>query len=85
MVAISNLIHFETLLQNATDIIAKIESYFITKYEKKFILQNASVFYHKIGQSLQNAINLLLQNATVFTKLQNVYCICLLQKSCLYN
>ena len=48
MVAISNLIHFETFLQNATDIIAKTESYLITKYEKKFILQNASVFYHKM-------------------------------------
>ena len=47
-------------MQNATDIITKCESYFITKCDIS-LLQNAS------GFSLQNAA-VLLQNATVITK-----------------
>ena len=34
------LVHYDTLLQNATDIIAKCDRYFITKYDKSE-LQNA--------------------------------------------
>ena len=46
------MIHYDTLLQNATDIITKCDSYFITKCDRS-LLQNASGF--------------LLQNATVIT------------------
>ena len=58
------MIHYDTLLQNATDITTKCDSYFITKCDKS-LLQNASGFL------LQNA-TILLQNATVITKC-NVY------------
>ena len=60
MVKVSYLIHYDTLLQNVTDIITKCGSYFITKCDTSFI-QNASGFL------LQNA-TVLLQNATVITK-----------------
>ena len=54
MVVDSYLVHYDgTLLQIATDIISKCDSYFITKYDKS-LLQNASVF--------------LLQNVTVISK-----------------
>ena len=50
------MIHYESLLQNAIDITAKCDSYFITKCNKD-LLQNASGF--------------LLQNARVITKCGN--------------
>ena len=52
------LIHCDSLLLNATDIITKCDSYLIKKCD---LLQNASGFL------LQNA-TVLLQNATVITK-----------------
>ena len=55
MVIVSYLAHYDTLLQNATDIITKCDSYFITKCGKS--LQNVSVFL------LQN-VTVLLQNAS---------------------
>ena len=54
---VSCLVHFNSLLQNATDI-TKWDSYFITKCDKS-LLQNALVFL------LQNT-TVLLQNATIF-------------------
>ena len=39
----SYLIHYDSLLQNATDIIAKRDSYFITKCDRS-LSQNASGF-----------------------------------------
>ena len=51
------MIHCDTLLQNATGIITKCDSYFITKCNRS-LLQNVSGFL------LQNA-TVLLQNATV--------------------
>ena len=59
-VTVSYLIHYDSLLQNATDIITKCDSYFITKCDRS-LLQNAS------GFSLQIA-TISLQNATVITK-----------------
>ena len=53
------MIHHDTLLQKAADIITKWEIYFITKYDRS-LLQNASGFL------LQNA-TVLLENATVIT------------------
>ena len=57
---VSYLFHYNTLLQNATDVITKCDSYFITKYAiSGFSLENATV--------ITNAL-ILLQNATSFTK-----------------
>ena len=50
MVAVLYLVHCDTLLQNAIDIITECDNYFITKYDKSL---------------LQNASDSLLQNATV--------------------
>ena len=60
---VSYLICYNSLLQNATDVITKCDSYFITKCDIT-LLQNASVFL------LQNA-TVLLQNATVITNCDN--------------
>ena len=59
-VTVSYLIHYHNLLQKATDIIKKCDSYFIKKCDRS-LLQNASGFF------LQNAA-VLSQNATVITK-----------------
>ena len=52
---------YDSLLQNATDIITKCKTYFITKCDRSilqnasgFLLQNATVYY-KMRQLLQNA------------------------------
>ena len=63
MILVSYLVHFDTLLENATDVITKCDSYFITKCDQSF-LQNASGFL------LQNA-TVLLQKVTVITKCNN--------------
>ena len=61
MVAVSYLVHYDTLLQNSIDIIAKCDSYFITKCDKSllqnelcFLLQNVTVLL-KSRQLLRNA------------------------------
>ena len=64
-VTVCYLIHYDTLLQNTTDVITKRDSYFITQCDRS-LSQNASGFL------LQNAI-VLLQNVTVITKC-DVYC-----------
>ena len=53
------MINYDTLLQNATDIITKCDSYFITNCDRS-LLQKASSFL------LQNE-TILLQNATFIT------------------
>ena len=60
VLTVSYLVHYDTLLQNATDIITRCDNYFITKFEKGF-LQNVS------GVLLQDA-KVLLQNPTFITK-----------------
>ena len=57
-VTVPGLIRYDSLLQNATDVITKCDSYFITKRNRS-LLQNASGF--------------LLQNATVITKCDVYY------------
>ena len=42
-VSVSDLIRYNSLLQNATDVNTKCDSYFITKRDRK-LLQNASGF-----------------------------------------
>ena len=54
------MIHYDSLLQNETDVITKYDSYFVSKCDKA-LLQIASGFL------LQNA-TVLLQNATVITE-----------------
>ena len=49
------MIHYDSLLQNATDIITKYDSCFITNYDRS-LLQNASGFYYKMRQLFQNAM-----------------------------
>ena len=61
-VTVSYLIHYDSLLQNTTNI-RKCDSYFITKCTRS-LLQNASEFL------LQNA-TVLLQNTTVITNCNN--------------
>ena len=58
-VTVSYLIHYDSSLQNATDITIKCDSYFITKHDR-ILLQNKSGFL------LENA-TVLLQNVTVIT------------------
>ena len=58
-------IHYDSFLQNATDIVSKCNSYFITKCVRS-LLENASSFL------LQN-VTVLLQKATIDTKCA-VYC-----------
>ena len=60
MVAVSYFFHYDSLLENTTDIITKCDIYFITKQEKR-LSQNASGFL------FQNAA-VLLKNATVIAK-----------------
>ena len=62
-VAVSYFIRYDSLFQNATDIITKCDSKFITKCDRS-LSQNASGFL------LQNA-TILLQNATVITNCDN--------------
>ena len=64
VVAVSYLVYYDTLLQNATDIITKCNNYFITKCDK-YLLQNSSASF------LQNA-TVLLQIATFITKCFNL-------------
>ena len=63
-----HLIHYKTLLENATDILTKCDSYFITKCGKS-LSQNASGFL------LQNA-TVLLQNAIAITNCDDFTTIC---------
>ena len=53
MVAIQYLVHYDSALQNATDIITKCDSYFITKRDKVYYKMRR--FYCKMRQLLQNA------------------------------
>ena len=75
---VSYLAHYETLLQNTTNIIAKCDCYFITKYDKSllldasgFLLQNGRVQnYCKDEYLLQNV---LFQNATFIIEVNVSY------------
>ena len=64
-VTVSDLIRYDSLLQNATDVITKCDICFITKRDRS-LLQNASRFL------LQNA-TILLQNATVITNYDSTF------------
>ena len=78
VLTVSYLIHYDTLLQNATDIITRCYSYFITKCDK-CLLQNAP------GVLLQNA-TVSLQNATAVTKCVSFITKCdNYYKMCRYN
>ena len=72
------MIRFDSLLQNATDIMTKCDSWFIAKCDRRllqnasgFLLQNATVYY-KMWQLLQIA-TILLENATLITKCDVYY------------
>ena len=50
MVTASYLVHYDSLLQNATDIITKFDSYFITKYEKSLSKHSSTKCYNFIAK-----------------------------------
>ena len=70
IVMVSYLIHYDSLLQNATDIITKCGSYFTTKCDRS-LLQNApgSLF-------LLLSSTVLLENTTVITNCDNFFTKC---------
>ena len=68
MVMASNLVHHDTLLQNAADNI-KCDSYFITRCDK-ILLQNESGFL------LLPKATVLLENTTVITKYVDIIIKC---------
>ena len=58
MVAVSYLFHYDTLSQNATDIITKCDSYFYYKVYYKMhqvFYYKMRQFYYKIRRLLENA------------------------------
>ena len=69
MVAVSSLVYYSTLLQNAIDIIAKYESYFISKRQKcitkcvKFFITKSHSFITKCGSYCK--LRRLFNNASV--------------------
>ena len=65
IVTVSYLIHYDSLLQNATDVITKCGSYFITKCDRS-LLQNASGSLIVLLSS-----TVLLENTTVITNCDN--------------
>ena len=60
VLTVSYLVHYNTLLQNAADIIAKCDSYLIAKCDKSYDKMRQMFyykmwqFYYKIRQLLQN-------------------------------
>ena len=71
-VTVSYLIRYDSLLQNATDVITKCDSYFITKCDRS-LLQNASGFLLQNATVLLQNATILLQNTTVITKCDVYY------------
>ena len=49
---VSYLIHYDSLLQNVTDVITKCDSYFITKCDIS-LLQNATEVHYKMRRLFQ--------------------------------
>ena len=80
VVTVSYLVHYDVLLQYATDNITKCYSYFITNCDK-FLLQNVSSFLLRNTTVLvQNATiiqnaSILFQKTTDITKRDNYYII----------
>ena len=74
-VTTSDLIRYDSLLQNPTDVITKCDSYFITKRDSSllqnapgFLLQNETEVYYKMRQVFYYKMRQLLQNAAIITK-----------------
>ena len=61
------MIHYDTLLLNAADIITKCDSYFIARCDKS-LLQNVSDFLLQNATVLLQNTTILLQNAGIITK-----------------
>ena len=74
MLTVSYLIRYNSLLQNAIDIITKCDSYFIIKCDRIVLQDTSGFFYYKIRQfyykmrHLLQIATILLQNATFITK-----------------
>ena len=84
MVLVSHLVHYDTLLQNMTDIITKYDSCFFYKMRQEFIRKRVSFFTPKCGsfitkcnsyyklQQLYYKMRRLLQIATVQTNIKEI-------------
>ena len=66
VLTVSYLIRYNSLLQNAIDIITKCDSYFIIKCDRIVLQDTSGVFYYKIRQFYYKMRHLL-QNATLVT------------------
>ena len=79
-VTVSYLIHYDSLLQNATDIITKCDNYCITKCDRSLLqnatvlLQNATEVYYKMRQ-FYCKMRQLLQNATFIANYDSTYAV----------
>ena len=92
VVAVFSLVHYDTLLQKATDITKKWDSYFISKCNKS-LLQSASCFFliksaivllqDKMWHLLQNTMNLSSKSDS-FTKCDIHYKMCQYKQLCIY-
>ena len=60
MIVVSYLVHYDTLLQNATDLLQNATAILIQNVTKVYYKMR-QVFYYKIRQLLQNATTLLLK------------------------
>ena len=65
LIVFSYIVHYDTLLQNTTDIFIKYDSYIIKKCNKKNYYKMCQVFYDKMRQIKCDD---LLENATLITK-----------------
>ena len=68
----SYLVHYDTLLQNATDIVTKYDGQFITKMQQKF-KNMRQVFYYKMRQFYYK-MRQLLRNATFMYEIPITFC-----------
>ena len=74
-VTVSYVIHYDSLLQNATDVITKCDSYLIKNCDRSwlqnasgFLLQNATILLLELPQIAM----ILLQNATFITNCNSI-------------
>ena len=74
MATVSYLVHYDTLLQNTTDIITKYGSCFITKYDKSYFKMR-QVFYYKMWQFITKCVDFITECDSYYkmrSLLQNV-------------
>ena len=91
-ITVSYLIRYDSLLQNATDVIRKCNSYFITKWTRSLLQNMTGFLLQNMIALLQNA-TILLQNVSYYKKQRlfqfaTVHCdcvVCVCLYLCIYN